>query len=322
MVKNRLLYGIALLSALLFYVFYYVRTSELIFLAVLLLPVLSLLVSLPSMLRCRQLLSRRDFVRQGEPASVVVLSLPNRFFPSAHLRCRLELVDLTYGATKSVRVQLCGHQKQTLPLASDHCRCVEARVKRLRIYDYLGLFWLPLRKSLPTRTVILPRPTPIRPKPDLSNLQHRSYRPKNGGFAEVHEIRPFREGDNLRDVHWKLSAKVDDLMLREAMQPEDSLVLIALTLCQEPAENDGALGRLVWLGERLLEEEIPFSIRFFHPETGEIQTAAIASADALQDFLVGLLQLRWQVTPLDAVPCADADTVFVVRAQSEVEHEG
>lgn len=321
MVKNRLLYGIALLSALAFYVFYYVRTSEIIFLAVLLLPVLSLLVSLPSMLRCRQLLSRRDFVRQGEAASVVVLSLPNWFFPSAHLRCRVELVDLTYGSTKSVRVHLCGHQKQTLPLASDHCRCVEARVKRLRIYDYLGLFWLPLRRSAPTRTVILPHPTPMRPKPDLSDLQHRSYRPKSGGFAEVHEIRPFREGDNLRDVHWKLSAKMDDLMLREAMQPEDSLALVALTLSQVPAENDHALGQLSWLGQQLLEEETAFSIRFFHPESGEITTTAIASADALQDFFVGLLQLRWQVTPLDAVPCADADTVFVVRAQSEVEHE-
>lgn len=321
MMKNRLLYGIALVSALLFYVFYYEWTSEIVFFAVLLLPVFSLLVSLPSMLCCRLVLTRRDFTRQDVAAAVSVVAVSGKFFPSGQVRCRVLFRNLTYGGKQVERIRLCNRQKRTLPIATDHCCCVETRVVKPRVYDYLGLIWLPMKKPAPMRTVILPTAEPVTPAPDLAQIPYQSYHAKNGGFAEVHEIRPFRDGDSLRDVHWKLTAKMDDLMLREAMEPDKNLVLVTFRLSPDKQDTDSILGQLTWLSRRLLEAEIGFSVRFFDPETGTVSTVAIGSAEDLQALLSQLLQTPFQAFPSGPVPCLDADAAFALHPHSEVPHE-
>ncbi|MBR2633811.1 MAG: DUF58 domain-containing protein, partial [Lentisphaeria bacterium] len=54
--------------------------------------------------------------------------------------------------------------------------------------------------------------------PAIFVFSKASGRPKpGGGYGENYEIRQYRPGDNLNQIHWKLSAKVGDLMLREPM---------------------------------------------------------------------------------------------------------
>ena len=36
--------------------------------------------------------------------------------------------------------------------------------------------------------------------------------------GEDYDLRPFREGDSLRTVHWKMSAKRDELVTRELLE--------------------------------------------------------------------------------------------------------
>lgn len=319
--KNRLLYCISLAAALVFYVFYYAWPSQVVFFAVLFLPALSLLVSLPSMLTCHVKLTRCDFAQQESMAAISVVALPGRFFPSGQVRCRVQITNLTYGGKQSLHVRLCNRQKRTLTLSTQHCCCMETRVLRPRVYDYLGLFWLPLKKPAPVQTVIVPREKAMQPEPDLSQIYYKSYHPKNGGFAEVHEIRPFRDGDSLRDVHWKLSAKTDDLVLREAMEPDRNLILVALPITGNIHDNDSVLSQLMWLCRRLLDAEIAFSVRCFDLTAGSIATIAIDCADDLLAFLARVLQMSALTASGGTVPCHDADTVFYLRPQTEVEHE-
>lgn len=97
-------------------------------------------------------------------------------------------------------------------------------VDRGRVYDYLGLFRLPRRWNCQTELLVLPCPQPPEQLPSLAQLQVLSYRPKpGGGFAEVHELRDYRPGDSPREIHWKLTAKVDHPIVREAQVPNRAL---------------------------------------------------------------------------------------------------
>ena len=64
----------------------------------------------------------------------------------------------------------------------------------------------------------------------------------------------------MNQVHWKLSVKTGDLILREGVAPNKQDAYLTMNLRGTPEERDRKFGRLRWLGTRLLEQKIPFSL--------------------------------------------------------------
>ena len=83
-------------------------------------------------------------------------------------------------------------------------------------------------------------------------------RPKyGGGFAEDHDLRTYQPGDSGNAIHWKLSSKMDELIVREALVPENSTIFVLL---QRIGEKDQGLEVLRWLCGKLLTIEEPFTL--------------------------------------------------------------
>ena len=59
---------------------------------------------------------------------------------------------------------------------------------------------------------------------------------KGGGFSEFHENREYRPGDSVRDIHWKLSGKTDKLIVRQAMEPVQRRLVLAVETCGSTSE--------------------------------------------------------------------------------------
>lgn len=47
------------------------------------------------------------------------------------------------------------------------------------------------------------------------------YRGKGRDRSEVFDVREYREGDSLKSIHWKLSARLDDIIVKEPARPAD-----------------------------------------------------------------------------------------------------
>lgn len=56
---------------------------------------------------------------------------------------------------------------------------------------------------------------------------------------EFHRIREYRPGDELRSIHWKTSARRNELMVREYQQLRDQRLLLILDLWQQAPSNNG-----------------------------------------------------------------------------------
>lgn len=143
-----------------------------------------------------------------------------------------------------------------------HCGAYLVTAEKVRIHDYLGLFSLPVRKKDTTMVLIRPDPVAVPITGALKPPVVRRWKPKvGGGFGENHELRQYRPGDRLNQVHWKLTAKTRVLMLREPVEPQQEGYLLTLNLRGTPQELDRKLGRLLWMGNYLLQREFPFQIR-------------------------------------------------------------
>ena len=249
---RRLGYLLITAGCLIFYWAYREWLSGLLLVFVLVLPWFSLLVSLPSMLTARLTLRTPRHVTLGEDCPVLwQVHCP---LPVAPVRGRVKLRNLQTDQTDRLR--------QEYPLDSSHCGGWELTPKKVWVRDYFGLFSLPVWRKAGAVVSIRPRAIPMDNPPDVLRYRSCAFRPKpGGGYAEQHEMRLYRPGDQLRQVHWKLSAKAGKLVIREPMEPLRGKALVTLVLSGTPEVLDKKLGNLVWLSLWLLEQEIPHSIQ-------------------------------------------------------------
>lgn len=252
MAVPRLIYFCTLLGCSVFYIAYGEWFSWVLLLWVILFPWVSLALSISAITRFRAIPAGPDSLLMGGSGTLWLLgSCP---FPMPPFQGILKLHSCFTGEAKRYNAD------KGVP--TDHCGSYRVTVDKGRTYDYLGLFAFPLGKGEEKILRIYPRPLPVGDIPDLQRCLAPSWRPKaGGGYSENHELRPYRPGDPLNQIHWKLSTKAGQLILREAMEPQQGLILLTMTLQGTPEELDRKLGRLCWLGNRIVKQNVPFELR-------------------------------------------------------------
>lgn len=220
-------------------------------LLVLILPWLSLLLSLPAMLTVKASLRCPERVRQDMPVRTA-LKLES-FFPTTPVRCTIRLVNHLTGES------YLGQPGERIP--TDHCGMLTVSYPHMYVYDYLGLFSRRLKREETCTVYVEPKPVPTRHTPEFTGKGSGMLRPKpGGGFSEVHDLRLYRPGDDLRQIHWKMSAKTGKLIYREPMEPVRKGYLLTLTLSGTPQVLDRKLGQILWLSQSLLEKQLAHEI--------------------------------------------------------------
>lgn len=278
MAGRRLLYLAVVALCCLFYIAYGQWLSFLILTAVLALPWFSLVLSLPAMLRFRACPSGPAVLDMGGEGELWLLGSCG--LPMPLFRGQLKLQNLITGQS--------WYYQDKEDLRTDHCGGLRVTAEGVKICDYLGLFSFPIRCRETGTILIRPRPVKMDPDQELQRCIAGAWKPKfGGGYAENHELRLYRPGDSLNQVHWKLSAKTGDLILREPMEPQRGLVLLTMNLRGTAEEMDRKFGRLLWLGRYLLEQTVPFELRVL---TGDgILTYSIAHRTELNRAVDALL---------------------------------
>lgn len=251
MLGRRLICLAVQLGCVVFYWAYREWLSWLLLMLVLALPWFSLLVSLPAILSCRITPRCPAFVTQQEAASVTCVAVSALPLP-------------TFRSKLSVRHGWSGQRSKLSPftaLPTEHCGHLEVRPHRAYVLDYLGLFRIRAVRTAPASVLVRPRPLAATQVPNLRRYFTNAWRPKaGGGYAENHELRPYRPGDSLRQIHWKLSAKTGTYIFREPIEPLRGIATVTLELTGDSHTLDRKLGRLLWACSWLLSQEVPHQI--------------------------------------------------------------
>lgn len=107
-------------------------------------------------------------------------------------------------------------------------------IEKLRIYDLTGLFYMNKRVGKSASFQVLPEVESIvvriteRTRNFFGDADvYDDFRPGNDR-SQIFDVREFRDGDKIQSIHWKLSAKSQELVVREDSLPLACPVVLIL----------------------------------------------------------------------------------------------
>ena len=162
----RAVYGLALGGAVLFYCFYFGQLAWYVLMLAVCLPLFSLVVSLPAMLTAGIVLHAPAAVEREKTCVLQVYMLG--WMPAARMEVRISVEDRTHPGQDCARwLHLRGEAPAEWELDTAHCAALRCSVRRAWVYDYLGLFRLPVRRPGAVIVTVRPRPVALSPEPPL-----------------------------------------------------------------------------------------------------------------------------------------------------------
>lgn len=166
----------------------------------------------------------------------------------------------------------------------------EFNLKKLRIYDVFGLFYVDIKAKSDNIAIVLPKleSQPVSIGSRIKNFYSDSdvfYKDRSGyDPSETYDIREYRPGDRLPSVHWKLSAKKDELVVRENSRPLVFSVVILINLYGNMAED--LLDKIASLSFALTQNECPHYLAWFSNTTHEIRRIGVEDEDRFYEAIV------------------------------------
>lgn len=119
-----------------------------------------------------------------------------------------------------------------LPLDTTYCGCLKIHIENASSNDIFGFAAVTLKSAVFAATyTVYPPLFDVDVQLTHANriaLSGITYDPHRRGkdTTEVFEMRDYQPGDPLKAIHWKVSARLDELVVREASRPTDSDVML------------------------------------------------------------------------------------------------
>lgn len=266
MTGRRFIYIAFLLLVGVLHFFYEQYISKYMLLFALCLPPLSLLLSLPAMLTSSIHLTGERQVYRGRQASLELEMRCPFVLPLYCFTARMGRENLFTGE-KAREEKLClygvHNSTQRISVPTDRCGVVCCTLRRGWAWDYLGLFALPVRLKGDAYITVLPVEEAPVPVPELIENSALTLKPKpGGGYSEEHELRPYRQGDAINSIHWKLTGKLDTPIVREPQLMKRKRITLLVNPAEEGEALESQLDQLLYLIRRLLDSGVPCTAYF------------------------------------------------------------
>lgn len=209
----------------------------------------------------------------------------------------LQMTNIATGEQQKKRI--CFHGNGELQLESEYCGCVECVAVSAWCYDLFGIFPVRITCHAKKRIVVMPDTFPVETDNILSYSdldECTEYLPdkKGNDRTEIFQIREYVPGDSIKQIHWKLSGKVDKLIVRDPAEPADHEVLVFLDrggILTAPSETDALMEAVTSVCQGFTEAGQPFRLAWNEDE--RISIYEINYKDQLPEAISAMLKSRY-----------------------------
>jgi len=211
-------------------------------------------------------------VSKNQKAMVTVEMKNTGFLPVIKAYCEIETENRLTGETEKIFLPVSAPSKErtnySFEIESMFCGYIKIRVKNLYIMDLLGI--LPVKKKFTAKGGISVFPDTFAPAVYLNismaekdDAQQWSQYKKGNDQSELFALREYVQGDSLKQIHWKMSAKKQQLIVKEASLPVEKSMLIFWNKNAQkasPEDMDAMAEVCASVAQEIIHSGVPFTL--------------------------------------------------------------
>jgi uncharacterized protein (DUF58 family) len=168
-----------------------------------------------------------------------------------------------------------GANSYSFDIRLDYCGIYEIKCEHVYFYDLLGIFARKIKELPSADAIVLPKAIEVFSEIKASVLDDEEdiYSDPSAGtdVSEIKELREYREGDRLSQVHWKLSTKSEDLVVKEYARQAGVNIVIACDGSYTDLKSLTAYFELLSsIGMSLLADEEYFELAYLSASAGDL----------------------------------------------------
>ncbi len=275
-----------ILLALFIFLFWFNRRRVILFfvVALLIFPVFSFVLLKKSFrLPACRLFPEESSQIEGEKNKIFFEMKYDGFFPFSKIDVRYSIKHRNEEKKVSVEDSYSifhGTRTNSLGITLEYCGIYEVETEYIIFNDFLGILGRKHTLNPKTDICVMPKtvefPESIIARTLDDDNDYETDPTAGEDVSEIREFREYRDGDRLSQIHWKLSTKSEDLIVKEYEKQAGVCVAIGC---------DGSFNNLLHgthyyeilysLGRKLLQEEIFFEISYISSLTDEPVTSLV-----------------------------------------------
>ena len=243
MLKTKIIYFFIVIGTLLFTILYSDYFPLAIFITVLLLPiVLNIIIRIIKKNINLNIESSDVLESKDKEISVKIVIKNNSIFPVLNGELKLSCYNKFSNNKEIEYINFPINSKEgesiTFKIKSKYCGKLIIQAESLKIYDYLTISSVKKKLNKSKEIIILPNIYNLslfNKILDVNSLDGESFSKDKSGDdpSEVFNIREYVEGDKIQRIHWKLSSKVNNIMIKEYSQPISNSSIIIVAFCED-----------------------------------------------------------------------------------------
>lgn len=244
---------------------------------------------------------------KGQQAQGELCIRNNSMIPVMKVCCCLQFFNQLTGERQYQEIYCAVPAKKTEKLnwnlKSKYCGNVQVTIEKVVIYDWMGIFRCRENPDHHGHIVILPDifPANIQISDSLcANWDSITYSDSKRGDdpSEIFGLREYQPGDSQKNIHWKVSGKLDGLYVKELSLPvENSILLLYETASfgnrkETAAVRDAMMEAFLSVSQSLIQEGHLHALGWYDQEKGIFRRQDVTSVDELAEMTAGFLGIQ------------------------------
>ncbi|MBR5512476.1 MAG: DUF58 domain-containing protein [Ruminococcus sp.] len=293
----RFFYAILLIAAIIFYIMYLGDFALVLLISVIAIPVFLLISLFITKKNISVELNVQSSSVQKNQSFPVQIKVENRsIFPIGKAEANIEYFNLfncdPVNFILHMPIQARNEQNAIFQLNSKFCGILKVRCAGITIYDPLKLFKFTVGKNVGINISVMPEGHEISGQvvySDKVNDESNIFSEHKPGDdpSQVFDLRNYNPGDRLNRIHWKLSSKKDEFIVKDYSLPVDVPCLIFLDLKSDNELSyklpvlDTMIESLLSLSQFLIENEKNHTVVFYNFRTSDFTELTVTDSDSL-----------------------------------------
>ena len=305
MLPMKIFFAVLIIVCAVFYVMYLWDFALVLFIIMLAMPIFMFIFGYAAKKKMKVEFSLSENSVMKNQEFPVRLNIENgSIFPIGKAEAVIEYYNVFNNQIHSFKllmpVQAKNDQSVSFKLSSKFCGIVKIRCAYVNVFDPLRLFRFRTGKNTGTEIAVIPEGHDITGNisyTDRVNEESDKFSDVQAGDdpSEVFDLRGYIAGDKLNRIHWKLSSKKDEFIVKEYSLPVDVPSVIFLNLrCYEDSEYtlpifDTLMETFISISKFMLENERAHTVIYFNENQGFFTERTVSDTGELAEVVSELI---------------------------------